>query len=274
MTYAPNGVLSLVFVFGFVALILVFSLFSARTSARGKRTLDAQGASRPLLRPIDGYSALPRATGEAVETGRRLHVSLGSGAAGGSETAAILAGLTVVEQMAQAASISDKPPVVTSGDGLATILAQNTLRRVYARQNLLERYDPNSARLAGATAFSFAAGAMLTVPDESVAANVLTGSFGPEIAAVADAGARAGVIQIAGAPDPAAQAVAYAGTDHPLIGEELFAAGAYLRRLSDSSRTHIGSLHAQDVVRLAIAAVIVILALAGAVGFVHIGAAP
>jgi hypothetical protein len=256
VTYTPGGAFGLLFLVLFAAIVVALTPFIARS--RRKSPAD------PLpLRPIDGYSSLPRAIGEAVETGRRLHISLGSGAVGGAETAAVLAGLTIVERLAQAASISDRPPVVTSGDSVAAILAQDTLRGVYNQQNLIERYDPNSARLAGPTPFSYAAGAMLTVPDETVAANILAGSFGSEIAAAAEAGMRAGITQVAGASDPAAQAVAYAAAEHPLIGEELYVAGAYLRQLP----SHIASVYAQDAMRLLIVVAFAALVLARALGF-------
>ncbi len=255
MTYNPDGVLGLFVVLLFAVLIIAFTPLVARRRKKAP--------SEPLpLRPIDGYSSLPRATGEAVETGRRLHVSLGSGGVGGAETAAVLAGLTVVERLAQSASVSDRPPVVTTGDSVAAILAQDTLRRVYLQQNLIERYDPNSARLAGPTPFSYAAGAMLAVPDETVAANVLAGTFGQEIAAVTEAGVRAGITQVAGASEVDAQAVAYAAAQHPLIGEELFVAGAYLRQLP----SHIASVYAQDAMRVLVVAAFVILAVGRALG--------
>lgn len=252
---STDGPLGLAFVVLFAAFIAGFALFA-------RRTRKGAPPEPPAFRPIDGYRRLPRAIGEAVETGRRLHISLGSGAVGGSDTASILAGLTLVEQIAQAASASDKPPVVTAGDGVTAILAQDALRRVYTRQNLSERYDPNAGRLAGATPLSFAAGAMMTVPDETTAVNLLTGSFGSEIALVAEAGARAGLTQIAGAGDPTAQALAYASADHPLVGEELYVAGAYLRALP----AHVGSVRAQDTMRVLIVAAIVVLVIARALG--------
>jgi hypothetical protein len=255
VTYTPGGGLGLLFVLLFAALIIVLTPIIAR------RRRQSPGAPLPF-RPIDSYQSLPRATGEAVETGRRLHVSLGSGGVGGAETAAVLAGLAIVERMAQSASISDRPPVVTSGDSLAAILAQDAMRRVYLQQNLIERYDPTSARLAGPTPFSFAAGAMLTVPDETVAANILAGSFGPEVAAVTEAGVRAGITQVAGAAETEAQAVAYAAAEHPLLGEEMFVAGAYLRQLP----SHIASVFAQDAMRVIVVGAFVILALGRALG--------
>ena len=255
MTYTSGGALGLLFVVLFAAAIAVLTPIVAR------RRKAAPSAPLPF-RPIDGYGSLPRATGEAVETGRRLHVSLGSGGVGGPETAAILAGLQVVERLAEAASISDRPPVVTSGEGAASILAQDALQRVYSRQNLIERFDPNSARLAGPTPLSYAAGAMVTVPDEAIAANVLTGWYGIEMAAVAEAGMRAAVTQVAGAPDPTAQAVAFAAVEHALVGEELFVAGAYLRQLP----SHIASVFAQDGFRVLIIVAFVVLVLLRAIG--------
>jgi hypothetical protein len=255
VTYTSSGLLGLLFVLVFAILIGVLTPLISR------RRRVASGAPLPL-RPIDGYSSLPRATGEAVETGRRLHVSLGSGGVGGNETAAVLAGLVLVERLAEAASTSDRPPVVTAGEGLAAILAQDALQRVYTRQNLAERFDPNSARLVGPTPLSYAAGAMLTVPDEAIAANILTGWYGVEMAAVTEAGMRAGVTQVAGAPEPTAQAIAFAGADHALIGEELFVAGAYLRQ----APSHIASVFAQDGLRLLIVVAFVGLALARALG--------
>ncbi|MBI3763670.1 MAG: hypothetical protein HY260_17645 [Chloroflexi bacterium] len=252
---STDGPLGLAVVLLFAALMAGFALF-ARRARKGTTPRP------PAFRPIEAYSRLPRAIGEAVETGRRLHISLGSGSVGASDTASILAGLTIVEIVAQAASASDKPPVVTAGDGTASILAQDALRRVYTRQNLIERYDPNAGRLAGATPLSFAAGAMMTVPDETTAANLVTGSFGTEIALITEAGARAGITQIAGAGDPTAQALAYAGADHPLVGEELYVAGAYLR----SFPAHVGSVRAQDAMRVLIVVAIVVLAIARALG--------
>lgn len=255
MTFTPGGAIGLFFLLLFAAIVVALTPVIARQRKRSP--------AEPLpLRPIDGYASLPRAIGEAVETGRRLHVSLGSGAVGGSETAAVLAGLTVVERLAQAASISDRPPVVSSGDGLAVLLAQDALRRVYNQQNLIERYDPNSARLTGPTPFSYAAGAMLIVPGETVAANILAGSFGSEIAAAAEAGMRADITQVAGASDPGAQAIAYAAAEHPLIGEELYVAGAYLRQLP----SHVASVYAQDAMRILIVIAFAGLALFRALG--------
>lgn len=212
------------------------------------------GARRRVLRRIDAFQSLPTTVGQAVETGQRLHISLGTGQVGTADTAITVAGLNVLDQISAAAAVSDRPPVVTTSDGAAMLLAQDTLRSVYARQNALARYDPESAQVAGLTPESFGA-AQTTLPsDEAVAGAVLIGAAGSEVVLLAEGGQRVGVTTLAGADSIATQAMLYASADHPLVGEDVFAGGAYI---GGQSR-FIASLRAQDVVRFFIAGLIVI----------------
>ncbi len=217
--------------------------------------LGARAGARPrVLRRIDAYQSLPVTVGQAVETGQRLHISLGTGQVGTAETAATVAGLTVLDQISAAAAVSDRPPVVTTSDGAAMLLAQDTLRSVYARQNALARYDPESAQVVGLTPMSFGA-AQTTLPaDEAVAGAVLIGAAGSEAVLLTEGGQRSGVTTLAGADNVTTQAMLYPTADHPLIGEDMFAGGAYI---GGQSR-YVASLTAQDVARLAIAGLIVI----------------
>jgi len=208
----------------------------------------------PALRVMPAFRDLPQRTGESVESGKRIHVSLGSGAIGGANTASALAGLNVLEAVAEASTVSDKPPIVTAGDGAAMMLAQNTFRRAYKRQNAEDRYDQLASRLAGTTALSYTAGVMTTLKDEDVSTNIIIGSVGPEVALMADAGWGQKAHQVIGADNVQAQAQAYVAADQALIGEDMFAAGAYLGH----KPLHRASLQAQDVLRIVVIAVIVL----------------
>ena len=81
--------------------------------------------------------------------------------------------------------------------------------------------------------------------DENVSANVLIGHFGAESALLADAAERENAFLIAGSENLTAQALFYAGAREALIGEELFASGAY----ADSLPIHKSSLAVQDILR-------------------------
>ncbi len=239
------------FILLFAGLILVFTFLGRR-----------KGARPVVFRPLEALQSLPITVGRAVETGKRLHISIGSGSVGQTDTAAALVGLTVLDQISEVTVISDKPPVVTTGDGVVMLLAQDTLQHVYARQNAADRYDPTSARVAGLSPTSFSAATSTMVTDDALAGTVLIGSVGPEIILLTEAGSRAGVTTLAGSDDPAAQAVLFATADAPLIGEDLFASGAYIGR----NPAHVASLRAQDILRLIIGAAIMLGVLAKTAG--------
>ena len=99
--------------------------------------------------------------------------------------------------------------------------------------------------------------------DENVSANVFIGHFGPEVALLTDTAERTNSTIVAATVDPAAQALLYASVDDPLVGEELFAAGAY----SEAGRAHQVSLQVQDIFRWIIILVLIIGSALRLVGF-------
>lgn len=204
------------------------------------------------LRNIPAFAHLIRSIGLAVEDGARLHVTLGRGEMTGANTAAELVGLSVLDRVARTASISDFPPTASAGDGAVAILARDTLAAAYREMDANELYDPTAGRLAGVTPFSYAAGTIPMIRDENVSATILAGSFGSEVALITEAAERSDGYSIAGTDNIPSQAVLYAAAQDPLIGEELFAAGAYLR----SGIWHIASLRVQDIARWVIVVVI------------------
>ncbi|MFQ5419297.1 MAG: DUF6754 domain-containing protein, partial [Anaerolineae bacterium] len=101
--------------------------------------------------------------------------------------------------------------------------------------------------------FAYAGGVANMIQEKEVSSNVLVGRFGPELAIMAEAASRRGMDQVIGADDPVALALGTAVTDNILIGEELFAASAYL----EGRASHIASVYAQDILRwLAIATIL------------------
>ncbi len=221
----------------------------------GLTLLGRRAGARPrTLRRIDAFQSLPSTVGQAVETGQRLHISLGTGVVGTGDTAATVAGLTVLDEISAAAAVSDRPPVVSTSDGAAMLLAQDALHGVYSRQNALARYDPESAQVVGLSPMAFGA-AQTTLPrDEAVAGAVLIGTVGSEAVLLAEGGQRQGVTTLAGADSVPTQAMLYATADHPLVGEDVFAGGAYIGR----KPRFVASLTAQDLARIAIGGLIVL----------------
>jgi hypothetical protein len=209
-----------------------------------------------VFRDIPALTRLRQAVGLVVEDGSRLHVSLGRGALTTPQSASALAGLALLRRLADLTSAGDQPPIVTSGEATLAILSQDTLQGA-AKFSEQAAFDPTAGRLTGLTPFSYAAGAIPVIRDENVSANILIGNFGVEVALLTDAIERENTFVLAGSDNLAAQAVIYASAQEPLIGEEIYAAGAYI----ESDPLHTISLAVQDFLRWLIIAIILVGAL-------------
>jgi len=197
------------------------------------------------LRIIDAYERLNRSVGLAVENGTRLHISLGRGNLFTARGGSALAGLAMLRRLAERTSVSDRPPIATSGDASLAILSQDTLQSGYRAAGAEEQYRFSTGRLTGLTPFSYAAGALPIIHDENVSANIIIGDLGTEAALLVEASDRQNTNLIAASDNLSAQSVFYASSQEPLIGEELFAAGAYV----GAGASHEASLNVQDILR-------------------------
>jgi hypothetical protein len=213
-------------------LILAFAFLGRNRSKRG-------------LRKIPAFDQLRRIIDLSVEDGSRLQISLGRGGLLGPEAASAFAGMTLLRQIANVAADSDQPPIATTGDGSLMLLAQDSLQNVYKRLGISEQYYPRLVQTTGLTPMSYAAGALPRILDRGVSASAFVGSFGEEIGLLTAGTQLSGGFSIGGSENLTGQAVLYASADQPLIGEEIFASGAY----TEAGPTHRASLRAQDVLR-------------------------
>jgi hypothetical protein len=199
---------------------------------------------------------LPGVVGRSAETGQPLHISMGVAGLGGGATAETWAGLTLLGQMADRAAACDTPLVVTVADATVLPLAQDILRRAYVRQGNPEGYKAAQVRFVAPIPMAYAAGVTGLLDREPFTANIMVGSFGDEYLLIGETGARKGIRQVVGAADPRTLPFVYASADETLIGEEMFAGGAYTARLP----VQIGSLLTEDWARWAVAVAIIVAA--------------
>lgn len=179
-------------------------------------------------RPGVPLDEIARAAVLAAEAGQRIHLSLGSGGLFGIPGGSALVGVHILHAITRIISYSDRPVVATSGNGMFGILSQDAQRRAYQEAGNEEFYSSSTGQICGLTPFSYAAGALTVLIDQQVAMNVLAGNFGSEVGLLADASEQRGV-QLAGGSDSLpAQAVLYAATAEPIVGEELYRIGARL----------------------------------------------
>lgn len=222
--------------------------------------------ARLTLRPIDAYSALKGLLARGAEAGQPVHLSLGIAGIGDQATADTTAGLYVLEYLAERAAISASPPIVSIANPTVMPVAQDLLRRAYHRQGYPEEYDPVRVRFISPSdptllsqalpapavyansphdAFAYAAGVMRMLRQHKLIANVMVGQFGDEFLLLGETGAQRKLDQIGGTSTLSALPFVYATVSHPLIGEEIYAGGAYLM----DKPAHLSSLMAQDILR-------------------------
>jgi hypothetical protein len=240
----PTVVLSL----AFLLLILPVLFFLASRVSAGKAG---------TLRPLPGMEQLSIAVGRSAETGQPLHVSVGVAGIGSDATSETWAGLTLLRQLADEAAASDTPLVVTVADPTVLPLAQDIIQRAYIRQGNPGGYEPTQVQFIAPDPTAYAAGVMGLLGRDPLSGNVMVGVFGDEYLLMGETGARRSVPQLVGTSDPRILPLVYASADETLIGEEMFATGAYTARLP----IQVGSLLAEDWARW----VVVLAIIAGAV---------
>ncbi|RMF30556.1 MAG: hypothetical protein D6759_11685 [Chloroflexi bacterium] len=237
-----------------VALLFLFVLFIPLV---GLITVRLRRGWRPVLRPISAFRTLPGQVGRSAETGQTLHVALGSGGLGGSEAAASLAALSALRAFAEEGAATETPPLVTVGDATLLPVAQSVIQRAYQRQGAPTAFKMTQVQMVAPGALPYAAGTMHLLKRGHISANVMLGTFGLEAALITRGGAEAGLEQVAGTERLEGLATFYTSADDLLIGEELFAVGAYLRQQT----ADIASLVTQDLIRFLLVLVILAAAL-------------
>lgn len=211
------------------------------------------------LRPIAAYEGLAQSVSHAVESSRAAHVAIGGAAVRDSSTITAMLGAEIGYQVAARAVSGDRPPIITVSDGITLGVAQDRIRRAFLLRNRLDRYRSTLARWypQGPLSLAYAAGVGAAIPDEILYANILIGRFGNELMLIAESAMRNDRYIVAQSDLAEGQAVAYAVSDAPLIGEELYVGPAYL----DRTLLNVGGVVAQDVLRLLVVVVIFVMAI-------------
>lgn len=237
---------------GVFLVVFIACLWRIDRQVRGQKP-----AKQYDLRPIQAYRAAREGLARSAETGRAVHISPGTGSisAFGSSTAGTLAGLTLVETMARVSAITGAPVQATTNDAIAYSLSENSLSKGYQRAGWTMESESGGARfLAHGDPLAYVSAAAEVVERHNVSHAVMAGHFGPEALFLMEAQRRTGAQQIAGSSNWQGAALMFLTADHALIGEEIFASGAYLERRP----THLASLLAQDGLRWAIVLLIIV----------------
>lgn len=209
--------------FSFSILLLLFFLF-------GYCITMARKGKVPEIRRLPALDAIEEAVGRATEMGRPVHFSPGIVALTHERSPQTLAGLSVLSHVAKLCARYDTDLVTTIMMPDVYVVAEDVVKQSFLAEGKLEEYRSEMVRFIGAEQFAYAAAAVGIMYREQVAANIMIGSWLAEALLLTEAGAQAGGIQVTGSATVAQLPFLVVASDYCLIGEEIYAASAYLSK--------------------------------------------
>lgn len=191
------------------------------------------------IRRIAGLEALDEALGRATEMGKPVLFIHGLRDMSQIST---IAAVNILGRVARRTAEYDTALRVVAPDPVVMSVSQETVKASYIEAGRPDAFNPDHVFIAGAEQFSYAAAVEGLMLRDRPAAHIMMGYFYAESLLLAETGSTTGAIQIAGT-DAFTQLPFFITTcDYTLLGEELYAASAYL---SGEPRM-LGTLKGQD----------------------------
>jgi len=200
-----------------------------------------------FIRAVPGLQAVDDALGRAAELGRPVVFTTGLY---GVDDVATLAGLNILGHLASRSAHYDSDLMVPCANPVVMTVAQELVKERLTQAGYPERYRADNIYFITDEQFAYASAVCGLMQRERPAAAFYLGSFAAESLLLAEAGAGAGAIQVAGTADVSQIPFFIVACDYTLIGEELFAASAYLSR----DALLLGSVKGQDMAKVLIMA--------------------
>ncbi|MCC6649718.1 MAG: fibronectin type III domain-containing protein [Candidatus Eisenbacteria bacterium] len=211
----------------------------------------AQLGRKPFVRRLAGIDAIEEAIGRATEMGRPVLYVPGVQDIDEIQT---VAGLVILESVARMTARYDTPLRVPVAYPIPFTIAQEMVRSGHAHAGRPDAYDPDCVQFVSPEQFAYVAAITGIMMREKPAAHIFMGSFYGESLMLAETGFANGAIQVAGTANVHQLPFFVVACDYTLIGEEIFAASAYL---SGEARL-VGGLKGADMLKLVIVAVVLI----------------
>jgi hypothetical protein len=227
-----------------IAMVIFFTLviYYIETAKKGKSL---------FVRRIAGLDAVEEAVGRATEMGKPIIYVPGLG---GVSDIATIASLNILGEVAKKVAQYDSALLVPNKDPIVYTVAREIVKESYAKAGRPDAFKPDSVFFITDQQFAYAAAVDGLMTREKPATNFFLGTFWAESLILAETGAATGAIQIAGTDSIYQLPFFITACDYTLIGEELYAASAYLSR----EPLLLGSLKGQDYGKMVILAVVVV----------------
>lgn len=224
----------------FTLVLVAFILINIRRAGKN---------SNIYIRRIPGLNAIDDAVGRATEMGRPVLMVPGLG----DLNAISVQALNIFSHITKAAIRLSNPIRLCCYNAAVFAVAQETIRDAYQSEGVPEKMEDDSVIFVSDRQFAFAAGVSGIMLREKTAAAFFMGEFFAESLIFAETANSIGAIQVASSTENTQTPFFIAACDYVLIGEEFYAASAYLTRRP----VLVGSLIGQDWSKMAIGALII-----------------
>ena len=218
------------------------------------------------IRKIGGIEAVDEAVGRATEMGKSVLFIPGIQDMDDVQT---IAGLTILGSIARLTAEYETRLDVPVSKSLVMAVGRETVREAYYAVGRPDEYSDNIVHYITDEQFGYVAALDGIMVRDKPATCIYMGAFFAESLILAETGNSIGAIQVAGTAMPTQIPFFFVACDYTLIGEELFAAQAYLSK----DLRLIGSLKGQDVGKmLAMVAICVVAVVATVASVTEIAA--
>ncbi|NWF71470.1 MAG: hypothetical protein HXY51_00290 [Nitrospirae bacterium] len=193
-----------------------------------------------FLRRIPGLDAVDEAIGRATELGKPILYLTG---AHDMHDPSTIAAAIILGRVAKRAAAYETDLLVPHRDPITMAVCQEITKQAYLEAGKPDLYKDDSNFFITSDQFSYTAAVDGIMLRKKPAANFFMGSYFAEALLLTETGASTGAIQIAGTDSDHQLPFFVTTCDYTLIGEELYAASAYLSR----EPVQVGTLRGQDI---------------------------
>jgi hypothetical protein len=194
------------------------------------------------FRRIAGLAAIEEAVGRATEMGKGVLYVPGVQDIDDIQT---IASMILLGNVSRMTAKYETPLYVPTNSPAVFTVAEEVVRSGYSDAGRIDAYRGDQVRYLTSEQFAYVAAVNGLMLRERPAANLFLGAFFAESLLLAETGHSTGAIQIAGTANVHQLPFFVVACDYTLIGEEYYAASAYL---SNDPRL-LGSLRASDVIK-------------------------
>lgn len=217
-------------------------------------TEEAKKGRRTHIRKIAGLEAVEEAVGRSTELGKPILFVPGIGLISDITT---IAALSILKRVAKKAAEYESRVIVPNFDPIVMVAAQETVKEGYTESGRPDLYNEKDIFFLTSDQFGYAAGVDGMMMREKPGAIFLQGTFYAEALILAETGHSVGAIQISGTTSVTQLPFFIAATDYTLIGEEMYAASAYLSK----DPLMLGTIKGEDLMKL----IFIVIILAGVI---------